>query len=564
MSKVFLFACMIALSFAGPYLFIKDYNVGKSFMGDIQYSKFINPFEKHTIVYFKDYNTLSTQLIEKLTGIISSGKHLDYNLESMSCQWGEGPDFIRFLPTFKAAAFIGQGAVSFSNHCFQSNTIEISSSSDTSITITLTSSKSSSFLCYDTYLISILNQFHIENAEFHGKHSITFNNLTENDIYDIQQNGVRVFTFCDDLRNLVIDLAMTLELFAGGFTTNKWLPIIGSHVTWWMEESNVKFLKEAINYTMEKRENTAITLEKSQIKSGTFLAVTRLDGLDEMIMYGSGSRVGHSTVALWVEENGQKDLYILESQAGWYWPRTGIQMNKFETWIKWAEDASFNVVVLPLKPEIQALFNETSAYEWFKTVEGMPYGYHNFMFGWIDTPTLNYPPIVSPELVSIAFQAASKIMPKAIESIFELALNMRLGSKGLNVPELEIEAGKRGMTLLDLMAVVEEEGWLYPDGFSYVCSSFVLALYKRAGILGNLVLQATEFTPRDVYSLNIFEKNINRPQNCIDQDPDIPYCQLMGNYRIDLGDDYSSIEAYDHMDETCPSVAPAFFRPDQC
>lgn len=335
-------------------------------------------------------------------------------------------------------------------------------------------------------------------------------------------------------------------------------------MTWWMEAANVNFLQQSIGYTMVRRTNTTQTLQADQIKSGSFLAVTRLDGLDEIIMYGSGSRVGHSTVALWVEENGVRDLYICESQAGWYWPRTGIQMNKFDQWVKWASDCSFNVVILPLKPEIQAIFNETAAYEWFKTVEGMPYGYHNFAFGWIDTPTQNFPPLLSPELLAPALQAVAKLIPESINSLFGLSLNMRLGTKNLTIPEMEVVAGSRGMTLLDLMAVVEEEGWMYPDGYSYVCSSFVLGLYKRAGILGDLILQATEFTPRDVYALNIFDPSPVRPQNCITQDPEIPYCQLIGNYRINLGSDYSSVAPYSNMDQTCPSIAPTFVRPDGC
>ena len=34
----------------------------------------------------------------------------------------------------------------------------------------------------------------------------------------------------------------------------------------------------------------------------------------------------------------------------------------------------------------------SAAYEWFKTVEGLPFGYHNFLFGWVDTPDKSYPP----------------------------------------------------------------------------------------------------------------------------------------------------------------------------
>jgi len=45
-----------------------------------------------------------------------------------------------------------------------------------------------------------------------------------------------------------------------------------------------------------------------------------------------------------------------------------------------------NVAVLPLSEESRKKFNVTAAVEFFKKVEGLPYGYHNFLFGWIDTP----------------------------------------------------------------------------------------------------------------------------------------------------------------------------------
>jgi hypothetical protein len=49
-------------------------------------------------------------------------------------------------------------------------------------------------------------------------------------------------------------------------------------------------------------------------------------------------------------------------------------------------------------------------------------------------------------------------------------------------------------------------------------------LYKAAGLFDDLEINATEFTPRDVYSLDFFDLNYQRPQACIDADPDLPYC----------------------------------------
>jgi hypothetical protein len=64
------------------------------------------------------------------------------------------------------------------------------------------------------------------------------------------------------------------------------------------------------------------------------------------------------------------------------------------------------------------------------------------------------------------------------------------------------------------MAVVEKEGWEYSDGKSYVCSCFVAGMWKAAGLFEGMEIEATEFTPRDVYQINFFETNYQKPKAC--------------------------------------------------
>lgn len=45
-------------------------------------------------------------------------------------------------------------------------------------------------------------------------------------------------------------------------------------------------------------------------------------------------------------------------------------------------------------------------------MEGMPYGYHNFIFGWIDTAYGNYPTLLSAELATYIFSFIEKFAPK--------------------------------------------------------------------------------------------------------------------------------------------------------
>lgn len=67
-------------------------------------------------------------------------------------------------------------------------------------------------------------------------------------------------------------------------------------------------------------------------------------------------------------------------------------------WDEWWEfeqtkdDANPHIALLPLNPDTRAKFNETAAWEYARSMEGKPYGYHNMLFAWIDTVNGNYPP----------------------------------------------------------------------------------------------------------------------------------------------------------------------------
>lgn len=283
-----------------------------------------------------------------------------------------------------------------------------------------------------------------------------------------------------------------------------------------------------------------------------------------MIMYGSGTHAGHSTMALRFDG----ELYIVESQGGWYWPVHGIQRTKYADWIQNCKNADQHVVHFPLSPEARAKFNETAAQEFFFMTEGLPYGYHNFLFGWLDTPNNNWPPLVPNGLFPLVFGIAETMMAPTIDIFLNQALNKRLNTTGLNLTELAVEASTRGMTIDDVMAMVEVEGWEYTglqprDGRAYVCSAYVAALYQAAGLFAPFHINGPEFTPKDVYSLNFFDKNFKKPAACAQADPDQPYCQILGKYRMKFPN-WSTVEIYEHMAEHCPTAAPDYIRLDGC
>jgi hypothetical protein len=71
------------------------------------------------------------------------------------------------------------------------------------------------------------------------------------------------------------------------------------------------------------------------------------------------------------------------------------------------------VVHLPLRPEFADKFDEAAAWAWFRETDGMPYGYRNFLFSWIDTEYENYPAVLDIDFVMLAFRLLEKISPYA-------------------------------------------------------------------------------------------------------------------------------------------------------
>ena len=317
------------------------------------------------------------------------------------------------------------------------------------------------------------------------------------------------------------------------------------------------------HFTPERRKNnTVVTFDKKNIHSGDFMAIFRMDGIDQLIMLGSGGRSGHSVVCSWIDD----ELYVIESQDGWYWPRSGVQKNKWDDWIKWAHNADFNVVLLPLREEYRNKFNNTKALEWYHNeVEGLNYGYHNFISTWVDTVDKNFPFIATTEITEFLFSLVSKVYPAGSDLFLTENINYRLNKTGLTFQQAIAEGARQGKSFEELLAIPEPEGVQYSDGSNYVCSCFVVAFWKHGGMFGDLDFSPNEFGPRDVYMLDVFDKNVQRPQECIDDNPDLPYCQIMGKFIFELESElYSSITPYAHMNERCPSQGPDFIREPGC
>ena len=473
------------------------------------------------------------------------------------------PNAFYFLPVFKAKLYKKGDKVEFKSLCFKKNTATLKEISLEKLTIELETTEKTSFLCQDTYILHTTNINLIQTFIFPGTHEITLTNLTQDDLDEIKVNGIKLVGFCQGLISSLRSLFETLKAFVGGlgYDPEAVFPLFRPTVPEYMIEANKRILETFNNYTFVRRDDDSIVdIDETLIHTGDFIGISRLDGVDPIIMIGTGSHIGHSVVCAWINN----ELYVLESQDGWYWPYHGIQKNKFKDWIRLAHNADFNVVLLPLREDVRKRFNETKALEWFfNGIEGLNYGYHNFLLSWIDTPDSNMPSVLSHEHLEFVFSIAEKLYPPLAQKMLGEALNMRVGIKNLTIPQATAEAARQGKSFEQIIAEPEKEGWVYSDGLNYVCSCFVIAFYKAGGLFDGMEINPNEFTPKDVYQLNIWDTNFKRPKVCEERDPDLPYCQLMGKWKIDLPG-YSTIDPYSNMNEKCPSIGPDFYRPEGC
>ena len=89
-----------------------------------------------------------------------------------------------------------------------------------------------------------------------------------------------------------------------------------------------------------------------------------------------------------------------------------------------------------MKQELRDQFDEKAANDFFFQTEGLPYGFHNFLYGWVDTANDNWPPLLAKELVPVAFSLLEHLAPEEAYVMFSSALNKRLGTEGKTIAEI--------------------------------------------------------------------------------------------------------------------------------
>eukprot|EP00352_Strombidinopsis_acuminata_P004143 CAMPEP_0176385876 /NCGR_PEP_ID=MMETSP0126-20121128/35489_1 /TAXON_ID=141414 ORGANISM="Strombidinopsis acuminatum, Strain SPMC142" /NCGR_SAMPLE_ID=MMETSP0126 /ASSEMBLY_ACC=CAM_ASM_000229 /LENGTH=109 /DNA_ID=CAMNT_0017752477 /DNA_START=800 /DNA_END=1129 /DNA_ORIENTATION=+ len=108
-----------------------------------------------------------------------------------------------------------------------------------------------------------------------------------------------------------------------------------------------------MGWDLEPRAITNVDIDESMVKSGDHFGIFWLTGTSSFIMYGSGSYIDHSVMALWFEDG----LYIVESNT------PVIKRSKWADWLHGHRHAF--VAWNPLSEEKAAAFDEEAAREFF-------------------------------------------------------------------------------------------------------------------------------------------------------------------------------------------------------
>ncbi|XP_071698481.1 uncharacterized protein [Rutidosis leptorrhynchoides] len=468
------------------------------------------------------------------------------------------------LPSFVGAVSIANNSeLQWKGSCFYENTawLELHNKSGSEFgggTLHVKVSNAHSWTCMDIYVFATPYRVTWDYYFVSRSHTLEFDEWSGKDEYEyVKRKGIAIFLMEAGMIGTLEALWEVFPLF-----TN----------TGWGENSNLAFLRKHMGANFVERTGPLVTnITEDDIHSGDFLAISKIrgrwGGFETLEKWVSGAYAGHSAVCLrdpegklWVGESGHEDeegqdVIVLLPWDEWW----NFELTK--------DDANPHIALLPLHPDLRSKFNETAAWEYAQSMIGLPYGFHNLIFAWIDTVNNNYPPPLDANLVASVMTVWNHLQPAYAANMWNEALNKRLGTEGLELPDILVEVEKRGSSFTELLTIPEQDDWVYADGKSTSCVAFVLEMYKEAGLFGDLSdqIQVTEFTIKDAYTLNFFENNARRlPKWCNEGDTvDLPFCQIKGKYRMELPG-YNTVEPYPHMTESCPSLPPDYSRPDYC
>jgi hypothetical protein len=493
--------------------------------------------------------------------------------------------FWGFAPKFHGYAKVNASTpipLNVSSRCFEKVSVSASLAQvgdSWTAQVVVEASMQKELLCADRLHFSLASATHTLEVDSAGIYQfpfdVTLSLLSPALTWDLNYKGVRVYSFDSPAIIRALDLLCTLLLFE---------PAITGKIEGFAAQWNVDYIS---NYTKLKPFPTArnasiggvVPLTPGvDIRSGDLFAKMDLNGIGTTEMLGQGTTSGHVAVAL---EAPNGTMMVCEAV------KSGIRCMTYDAWIHLMADGNNAIALVPLNRSFSDNFNLTAAWEVVNRVLGNEYGFHNFIFGWIDTAQLNYPclpPDFDRCLVWEHFEqfffGLDEILPSLVNKFVGEALNHRAKTQGLNFANVLYQGYlNTGLDSADLMAVVEQDQWTYSitrkgvngtfQGPSMVCSTLGCNILRAAGVFQEIdgELQCAEIDVWDMFSLKIFDQHRmaqGRPNACREADPDNELCQLSGTWTFHLLTDVNTRPMARNISFHCASQGPHPYNREGC
>eukprot|EP01086_Lenisia_limosa_P002855 TRINITY_DN16925_c0_g1_i1.p1 TRINITY_DN16925_c0_g1~~TRINITY_DN16925_c0_g1_i1.p1 ORF type:complete len:484 (-),score=137.74 TRINITY_DN16925_c0_g1_i1:38-1489(-) len=403
--------------------------------------------------------------------------------------------------------------------------------------------------CFEPILLTIPEQFSANIMVFPGRYDYGFEGISNTTVDFINKKGITIYNVNDHYLDDVWEITEVLNLFTKSEQNL---------------QNNMSFMKEKIGMKFDERFGNYIPdLPKDYIQPGDALTVASFMGINTVMFWVTGGRSEHAAIFLNINET----LCVVESSNS---PgRDGTVITPWEQWwtdrIQTGNPMAMQVSLLKLSPEARARFDHDKAIASLDTFKDEPYGSEAMFYSAIDTPNSNLPEPFNADVMTQLLAILHGMVPPIVDSLVSKGLNKRMGNEALDwdYSRCVMEAEKRGMTVMEVMAIPERDEWTYQGRRSIVCSTLVSTIHKEAGVYGDIDLNAKEFNPKDIYQIDVWDKS-ERPKECHMAGDDLPFCQLYGKY-IHYLPGWSSVPIYAHMNDRCPSTpVDDYFRPDNC
>ncbi|KAJ4459662.1 hypothetical protein PAPYR_4412 [Paratrimastix pyriformis] len=441
--------------------------------------------------------------------------------------------------------------------CFQQASAYLKVDND-GFTIVVDLANPKTFTCQEIVLFTTPARFVFHDFIMRGHHEIRVKGWEDADEKeDVTEVGSPVFVL---MENILPSLMDVYNLYKTFHTI--------SNAT---AAELVKFHKSYFDYAFKPRTLGLLDIPDSAVHSGDVFALHVMTPHETFDWLLTGSHSGHVAVAVVY----QGKTYVMETTDATFLggPPFGFHLTPFQQWKAIYASQGYEIAWLPIRRELSALIdkNMDRVMKWYYD-HVMPFIVPSFGSTAIDTPNDNFPPPLNGETFLTLSTIYSQYDLAYMRTLMLDAINMRFVQYFNTSPCDNLHcawerAFQFNVTLPEVVALPEVDGWRYEKGPSIVCAGLVSWVMRMGGVF-EFDFNAGEQDPKDVIQWGIYETDwTDRPKVCYGSTQlpnEVPYCQIAGKWALELPE-YNSVKPYPHMNDHCGASPPTYHRfPETC